>query len=406
MSAQDRIKRLSEERLRAFEEAKELIDTAEAEKRDFTAEESEKFDRINAALDEKRAQIDELAEFERRERSVSESLRDLGITPEKRKEAAPAKPSVDEQFRALARGEIRSFGVSAAEFRDLTTQTAGSGGNTIPTSFYGQLYEHMIATAELVNYATVLTTDGGEALEIPKTATKSSAAIIAENTTITESDPSFGKVTLNAYKYATAFQLPSELLEDTGVDLTGFLARQAGEAIGNDLGEDLVIGNGSSKPNGLTNASTLGVTGATTGASGLFTADELIDLYYSVLNKYRRSRGAAWIMRDATVGKVRKLKDSNNQYLWVGGFAAQPDTILGKPVIADPYVAAVATSAKSVAFGDMRAYWVRMVGGIKFERSDEFAFGSDQITFRAKLRADGDLVDTTGAVKHYVGAAT
>jgi HK97 family phage major capsid protein len=188
------------------------------------------------------------------------------------------------------------------------------------------------------------------------------------------------------------------------VDIEGYLARQAGRAVGNDFGTDIVVGDGSSKPTGIMTSTTLGVTGAAA-AAGVFTADNLIDLYYSVISPYRNSQSAAWLMRDATLATVRKLKGLDNNYLWVPGLAGAPDTILGKPVATDPNVAAVAADAKSVAFGDMSAYYIRLAGGIRFERSDDFAFNTDQATFRCIVRGDGILLDQTGAVKHFVGGA-
>ena len=84
---------------------------------------------------------------------------------------------------------------------------------------------------------------------------------------------------------------------------------------------------------------------------------------------------------------------------------AQCEKQLGKPVVIEPNIAATALSAKSVLFGDMSAYFVRLAGGVRFERSDEFAFQNDLVTFRAILRGDGILGDQTGAVKHFVGNA-
>jgi len=75
-------------------------------------------------------------------------------------------------------------------------------------------------------------------------------------------------------------------------------------------------------------------------------------------------------------------------------------------LVADPFMPAMATSAKSIAFGDFSQFFVRLVGGVRFERSDDFAFGSDLVTFRAILRGDGTLVDRTGAIKMYQGSAT
>jgi HK97 family phage major capsid protein len=278
----------------------------------------------------------------------------------------------------------------------------------VPTSFFGQVWEHMIESSAILQAgATVINTASGENLEIPVTTAHSSGALISEAGTLTESDPAFAKRTLGAYKYGLSIQVSSELVADTGFDLLGYLARQAGRAVGNALGADLVTGNASSKPSGIVQTATTGVTGATTGASGTFTADELIDLYYSVIAPYRASTSCAWMMKDATLARVRKLKDSQNQYLWQPGLqVGAPDLLLGKTVYTDPNVAAVATSAKSVIFGDISAYHVRIAGGVRFERSDDFAFQSDLVTFRAIVRGDGILADQTGAVKVYVGASS
>ena len=153
----------------------------------------------------------------------------------------------------------------------------------------------------------------------------------------------------------------------------------------------------------MVTSATSGKTGA--GAvAGAFTADDLIDLYYSVIAPYRNSTSCAWLMRDATMGAVRKLKDSQGQYLWQPSIqVGVPDTLLGKPVHTDPNVAAVGTGAKSVVFGDFSQYAVRMAGGVRFERSDSFAFNTDLVTYRAIIRADGVTLDQTGAIKVFTG---
>ena len=79
--------------------------------------------------------------------------------------------------------------------------------------------------------------------------------------------------------------------------------------------------------------------------------------------------------------------------------------MLGKRVVLDPNVADATLSATSVLFGDFSGYHVRLAGGVRFERSDDYAFANDLVTFKAALRADGDLVDA-GAVKSFQGAAS
>ena len=228
---------------------------------------------------------------------------------------------------------------------------------------------------------------------------------MSEGAAIGASDPAFAKRTLGAYKYGVLIQVSSELLADTGVDLEGYLAMQAGRALGNAFGAHLVTGTGSSQPTGVITSASTGVTGGA-GVTGAFTADNLIDLYFSVIAPYRNSQSCSWLMKDSTLAAVRKLKDTTNQYLWQPSVqVGVPDTLLGKPVVTDPNVAAVALSAKSVAFGDFSAYFVRQVNGVRFERSDDYAFNTDLVTFRALLRGDGLTVDQTGAIKVFTGNA-
>lgn len=403
------IEELRARRLNAWEQAKALNESTITESRDgsFTAEEQATWERINADMGALDQRIAALVEAEQRNADAENALGSLGRRPVTE---GPKSASISDEFRALAAGEKRSVEFSANQGawdrRDLTKGTATAGGHTVPTSFYDRLVEHMIeVSGVLMAGPTVLNTTSGENLEVPVTTGFSTGALTAEAAAISESDPAFQKRTLGAYKYATLIQVARELLEDAGVDLSGFLARQAGRAVGNALGTHLVTGTGSSQPSGVVTGSSLGVTGGA-GVTGAFTADNLIDLHYSVIAPYRNSPSCSWLMRDATVAAVRKLKDSQNQYLWQPALTAgTPDVLLGKPVYTDPNVAAVALSARSVTFGDMSAYFVRLAGGVRFERSDEFAFNSDLVTFKAVVRGDGILADQTGAIKHFIGNA-
>jgi HK97 family phage major capsid protein len=398
------MQRLHEARLRAWNEIRAISDAAAAEERDFTAEDEAAWSKGNADIEAIDSRLGALIDAEKRTADIESALAKYGA-PEA--PAAPAELTVEDELRALGRGEVRSV-VVPAERRDLTKGTATAGGNTVPTSFFGQVWEHMIESSAILQAgATVLNTASGESLEIPVTTAHSSGALITEGSSLTESDPAFAKRTLGAYKYGLSIQVSSELVADTGFDLLGYLARQAGRAVGNALGTDLITGNASSKPSGIVQTASTGVTGATTAASGTFTADELIDLYHSVISPYRASTSCAWIMRDATLARVRKLKDTTNQYLWQPSMQlGAPDMLLGKPIYSDPNVAAVATSAKSVIFGDISTYYVRIAGGVRFERSDDFAFQNDLVTFRCVVRGDGVLADQTGSVKVFVGAAS
>lgn len=388
----------------AADQLQSLYDAAEG--RDLTADEQVTEARINADVDGLMQRIE--ADLERTQRAAS--MNDIerrmsqlaAATPEERQ----VEDSEEARVRAFLRGETRTLTVNGSEQRVQVKGTTTAGGFTVPTSFYDRLVEHMIEVSGIMSAGpTVLRTNSGENLQVPKTTAHGTAAITAENAAISASDSTFGQVTLGAYKYGRLVQVSRELVEDTAVDLLGYLARDCGRSLGNAFGAHAVTGTGSSQPSGVVTGSTLGVTGGA-GVTGAFTADNLIDLFYAVISPYRSSPSCGWLMRDATIASMRKLKDNSNQYLWQPSIqVGAPETLLGKPVYTDPNVAAVGLGAKSVIFGDMSTYFVRMVNGVRFERSDDYAFNTDLVTFRAILRADGALVDTTGAVKHFIGNA-
>lgn len=387
--------RLTEERVRAREQAKTIIDAAEG--RAFTAEEEQSLARINTDMDSLEARIGEIIDAEQRARALDEKLAAYKPTaPE------PGKRDEATELRSWLRGEGgKSFEV---ERRDITK---GSTGAPVPTSFYDQLMVHMVHVGPMLELATVINTTSGENMQFPRTTAFSTSAITAEGAAISESDPTFGAfVTLGAFKYSHLVQVSREMIEDQGVDVIGFLAENTGVSLGVRVNTDLTVGTGSSQPRGLALDTTLGITSATS-VAGAFTADNLIDMVYSVNQAYRRQPGCAWQMRDTSIAAVRKLKDSQNRYLFEPSLqAGQPDNLLGFPLYSNPDVAATGLNARSVLFGLASKYFVRQVGAVRLDRSDEFAFNADLITFRASVRLDGALIDTTGAVRHFLGAAS
>jgi len=414
----DMLNKLDARRKNVWEQMKGLADTAADENRSFTAEEQGSWDVMNEELDKLDARMKSAMETEKRAQEAEKMFEGLRGKPEGNGPEDEQRSQSSEELRKFFLGEgPRAFDLkpSKVNFRDLSKLTAGAGANTVPTDFYGRLVAHLIETsAVLQSGATILNTAGGEVIQVPKTTAHSSASIVTETAAIGESDPAFGQVSLGAFKYGTMIQVSRELLTDTGVDLEGYLAMQAGRALGNAFGAHAITGDGSSKPRGVVTDATVGKTGLTGDGGGFGDqsvagegADQLIDLFHSVIAPYRMSQACRWMMNDTTAGVIRKIKTTDGQYIWQPSMiAGQPDTILGKPVLTDPNVASVGLSAKSVIFGDFSQYFVRLAGGIRFERSDEFAFGNDLVTFRALMRADAALVDLTGAIKVFQGGAS
>jgi HK97 family phage major capsid protein len=405
-------KRLRDRRANVWNEARELADLAAEENRAFSAEEQGKWDALNSELDALDKRIGAVLEQEKRSKDADAAFDNLLGKP---KTGGDGTDPAGGEFRAFLRGgpgAPRYFDVMPPPVEQrvgLVKLTAAAGLNTVPTSFYDRLMAHLIEVSGIMQASpTVLNTTSGEIIQVPKTTAHSAGALVAEQAPIGQSEPTFGQVSLGAFKYGDLIQVSRELLADTGVDLEGYLAMQAGRAIGNAFGANLITGAGTTMPRGVVLDATSGATGETLaqGAAviGAPTYNSLVDLQYSVIAPYRNSSSCYWVMRDATVGALRKIKDTTGQPIWQQSMQlGAPDMLLGKPVITDPNVAAVASAAKSVLFGDFSQYFVRLAGGVRFERSDDFAFSTDMVTFRCLLRGDGALVDLTGAVKFLTG---
>ena len=399
----EHINRISEERANAWHQAKELLDGAAAEKRELSGEEQASFDKITADLDLLDGRRSVLLDAIKRDKDIEESRISHGVSAF----AGPedSEPDDNEAIRSLMRGEIRSH-----TFEKRANTKANVYGAT-PTSVYDRIVGHLIQGNPLLEVGTVITTNAGETLNIPTTSAYSTASIVGDGSQASTSDPTFVNVrSLGAWKYVVLTQLSNEMAQDGGVDVGGFLARQAGTAIGAATRGHMTTGSGSGQPYGIATNATTGVTGAT-GTVGVFTGDNLIDLTYSVTAPYRAVPNAGFMMSSATMGKARKLRADNGtygstEYLFTPGLQGMADTLLGYPVFINESVAATALSAKSVLFGDFSSYYVRQVGGIEVAVSNDFAFDYSVSTYRVTYRADGVLVDQTGAVKCFVGGAS
>jgi HK97 family phage major capsid protein len=394
----DYIRQQAEARAKAWEEAKALLDSAAAEKRDLSAEENQTYDRIMADLDSRSQVIETMNAQAERENRAAEAMKGF----EAQVKPAVAVPAIDEAelIRSLARGEIRSH---SFEKRDVTK---GSTGAPVPTSFYDQVIMLARHVGPMLETSTILNTAGGENLQIPSLSAYSTGTVSSEAAAIGESDPTFNAFkTLGAYKYSFLTQISREMVEDAGVDILGFLATQTGNALGYAVNGALTTGTGTTQPTGIVTAAGSGITGGT-GVSGAFTADNLIDLVYSVDTAGRTLPGTGWQMNAQAISAVRKLKDNAGQYLFSPSLTADArDLLLGYPIFENPAMASPATSAKSVIFGHLPSYFARTVGGLRLDRSDDYAFQNDLITFRATMRVDGNLIQTSH-VKYFAGAAS
>jgi HK97 family phage major capsid protein len=278
---------------------------------------------------------------------------------------------------------------------------------------YSTIVQHLVETSSLMAAgATVVTTSTGEDLVVPRSTGFVTTNLIAEGASITESDPTLSAVTLKAYKYANYFEISQELANDSPTNLLSFLATQAALSLGlgtTGFGNHLINGTGTGQPRGLLLDAATGVTGPVGTATSLGTqgtvaqgTDALWSVVGSVAEPYAAAPSAAFLLRNASDIVVRKLRDTTGQPVQGLG---ERGRILGYPSYLDPFMPAMAANAESIAFGDMSKYFVRIVNGVRFERSDEFRFQDDLVAFRCIIRLDGALIDT-GAVKTFANSAT
>jgi HK97 family phage major capsid protein len=385
------IKRQYELRAQAWEAAKAVLDTAAAEARDLTSEEEQAYQRANTEMDERTSVIERLEADKAREARAAE----MRIA----EEPAPRESGDLEILRRMVSGEVRSH---TFESRALATTTTDAG--VVPQDFLAQIQEQLVYTGPALEPGVynIIRTGSGNDIKVPVQSTFSQATATAEGAVFTESNPTTTSLTLRAHKYGVLVQTSRELLEESGIDLQAFLAREIGVAIGTAINTVLTTGTGTVQPRGIVVAAGSGVTGGT-GVTGAFTANNLIDLAHSVDAAVARRPGVGWMMNRTALGALRKLTDVEGAYLYnpvVGG----AEQLLGYRVIQNPGMASPALSAKSVLFGDFSSYLVRVVNGIEIARSDDYAFNQDIITWRASIRVDGDLGQSAN-IKYFIGNA-
>jgi len=410
---------LDEQRKTIAAQSRGILDAAAEQKREMTAQESGDFDAATAKMVEINARAKSIIAGMTAEREAEEQItRALGSAGAGHEQHRQGELDPEARFAAdlrkladgdMTKSEMRKLGVNLGSVKEAQVRALTKSANTVKVTFRDQLTQHLVDMSSVLSLCDVWQTATGESIDAPITTSHgASAGLVAEAATFTGTDPTISKRTLGAYAYKQLITLSSELVNDASFDILGYVAEALGINAGLALGTDIAVGNGSSKPSGVVQTASTGKTGSAS-VAGAFSADDLIDLFYSVGPQYRRSPKCAWLFRDATLAAVRKLKDGAGRYLFddlnTPSMLPAEGQILGKPVYTDPNIAAVALSAKSVVFGDFSKFVVRLVNGVRFERSDDYAFNSDQVAFRAVIRGDSVLLDQTGSVKVFVGNA-
>ncbi len=275
-------------------------------------------------------------------------------------------------------------------YNALQVGTNSEGGYLVPDEFERVLVEGLEDENVIRKLAHHIRTSSGDR-KIPVVASKGTASLIDEEGAFSESDNSFSQVTLGAYKIGHIVKVSEELLNDSVFDMQSYIARDFARSIAAKEDSLFLTGTGPKQPTGLLAATGGAQTGVTAASATAITADEVIDLFYSLKAPYRRK--AVFVLNDATIKAVRKLKNGSGDYLWQPSLSAdRPDMLLGRPVYTSSFMPVAAAGAKVMMFGDLDYFWIADRETRSFQRLNELYAANGQVGFRCWERVDGKLI--------------
>ena len=353
------IKDMIEKRAKVWETAKNFVDTHENENGVLSAEDNATYSRMEQEIEDLTAAIDRQQRAEAREAEFNKPV-NMPLT------GRPARQEVEEKTGRASNAYKEDFGAHLRGKRPvhnvLSEGVQADGGYLVPEEFERQIVMGLDEANVVRGLAKVITTSAER--KIPIAATHSTAAWTAENGVYTPSDPSFDQKTIDAFKLTDLVKVSIELLQDSMFDLESYIAAEFARAFGIAEEEAFCVGTGTGQP------------------TGIFTA---------LKSPYRRN--AKFLMNDATIAAIRKLKDGNGVYLWQPSLqAGEPDKLLGYDLYTSPYVPTVASDALTVAFGDFKNYWIADRSGRTVQRLNELYSTNGQVGFVATERVDGKVI--------------
>jgi HK97 family phage major capsid protein len=296
-------------------------------------------------------------------------------------------------------------------YNTLSTTTGSEGGNTVQADVVARVVDRLKFYGGMRAVSEVFSTSGFGDLNYPTSdGTAEVGELIGQNTTATAADPTFGVVTITAYKYSSKIvAAPYELLQDSNVDIEQFIVNRLATRLGRIQNTHFTTGTGTGQPRGVVTGSTQGRVG-TSGQTLTVIFDDLVFLIHALDPAYRYSGQCSFMLNDASFGIVRRLKDSQNRPVFIPGWDGlgqkMQDTLLGYPVVVNQDVPVMAANAKSILFGDFSYYKIRDVMDMRMFRFEDSAYAKlGQVGFLAWMRSGGNLVEAV-AVQHYANSAT
>lgn len=395
---------------------------AEIGSRAWTPEEQTKFDNHVADADRGKAEI---ANHERAialDREVNfTDVEDNNIT-RNAKNGKKLTPE-HEAFNIFLRKSFKDMTVDESnKVRNTMSTTTGSqGGNTVQSVVASDLIDLLKSYGFMRAVASQITTEKGNPLSYPTSdGTSEVGEWIAQNTTATAADPTFGTVAVNVFKASSKIvAAPFELLQDAQIDIQAMIFKRLADRIGRIANVGYTTGGGTTDPGGLVTAASVGKTGLT-GQTLTIIYDDLVDLVDSLDVAYLdkptstpQLDGAepGWMMSQTLRRVIRKIKDTAGRPIWMPSYdegltSMTPDRLLGYPVYFNNDLAVPAANAKSLAFGNFKKYLIRDAMELTMFRFDDSAYAKlGQVGFLAWARTGGNLLDVN-SVKLYQHSAT
>ena len=382
---------MRQKRADLWEKAKAFLDEHEGENGVMSAEDTAEYERMEQEVSDMGHAIERMERAEQLDREMNEVANPVLVGQPDRPAPAidnkrgTASDAYKKAFWNSIRGRMNYDMRNALQVGELT-----EGGYTVPDEFENQLIEALQEENIMRGLVHVISTSSGDR-KIPLVTNYGTASWIEEEAQIPESDVAFNQITLGAHKLATAIRISQELLNDSAFDLASFIAHEFQRRAGAAEEEAILSGDGSHKPIGLLHDTLGAQVGVTTASATAITADELIDLQHSLKSGYRRK--AAFIMNDAAIKAIRKLKDGQGQYLWQPSIReGVPDMILNTRVYMSNYMPLVEAGNKVILYGDYSYYWLADRTGRTLQRLNELYAMTDQVGFKLTERLDGRLI--------------
>ena len=381
----DKIMELRDKRVKLWEEAKNFLDSHTDEDGKLSAEDAAAYEKMEADVVEMKKAIDRLE----RQAAIDREL-DKPTSKPITNQPENAKPAGG--FRATDEYKQDMLTAMRTRFRNISNVLQEGndqqGGYLVPVEYDNRLIDVLNEENIMRSLATKITTSGEHKINIA--ATKPAAAWIEEGGALTFGDATFDQIMMDAYKLHVAIKVTEELLYDAAFNLEGYIIDQFGKALANAEEDAFLNGDGKGKPMGVFDTTNGGQYNTTTSTANI-SADDIINLVYTLKRPYRKS--AAFITNDKTLASLRKLKDNNGAYLWQPALTAgEPDCLFGYAIHTSQFAPEAAAGKPAMAFGDFSYYNIGDRGSRSMQELKELFAGNGMVGYVMKERVDGRLI--------------